>query len=716
MVRRGELRVAVGRIPALADNYQSRSELDVVRATWHRDNPTNTTVVQGMGGVGKTQFVAEHAWSIAGEVDVLMWVTAAKRETVVEAYSRAWKQLDDRDETGAEVQADRFLAWLWATDLRWLIVLDDVRASEDLEGLWPDGSSGRTVVTTRRTDNRLRELGRQVIRVEPFTPDRARGYLTGKLGSRSDPARDVDLLVEALGRLPLALAQAASFMLDRRVSCADYLRRFTGRRTKLSNMFPPDAPADGYRLTVATTWSISIEAADNLEPRGLCRPLMHVAALLDSHGFPSRVVETRAVVDYASGVSAEQCREALANLTRFSLVELQEGAEPSGVRVHTLVQRAVLDDLDPSQLMASASATSKGLAELWPDIEVDPALGEVLRANTAVMAGHPDNLLWRAHGYRLRRRAGRSLGGFGLLKKELAHWISLVEETERVVGAGDFRSLVVRQDLARARGLAGDPQRAAAEFEALVPDHVRVLGAASPYTFNARHGLAWWRGEAGFPADAVGRFQILVEDLVRERGEDDPQTLRTRYSLGRWRGQAGDPRQARADFADLLPDIRRVLGEDSPLAFAVRHDLAWWIGEAGTSLVAVGMFTSLLEDRLRVLGERHLHTLATRHDLAWWIGEAGDPVAAAEALENLLHDAIRFLGPEHPHIAATREDMDWWRASPQVRLTGGPRGQSRDDPGRVPGDLPGLDFLEIDSWGVDPEDQGPFEQPGEDHP
>src|SRR6266508_1325711 len=44
------------------------------------------------------------------------------------------------------------LAWLAATDRRWLVVLDDLADPKDLRGRWPNGPGGRVLVTTRRQD------------------------------------------------------------------------------------------------------------------------------------------------------------------------------------------------------------------------------------------------------------------------------------------------------------------------------------------------------------------------------------------------------------------------------------------------------------------------------------------------------------------------------------------------------------------------------------
>ena len=75
------------------------------------------------------------------------------RNAIIAGYAQAAVDVLATADSDAEQAATRFLAWLGATDKRWLIVLDDVQEPADLSGLWPPTSvSGTVVVTTRRRD------------------------------------------------------------------------------------------------------------------------------------------------------------------------------------------------------------------------------------------------------------------------------------------------------------------------------------------------------------------------------------------------------------------------------------------------------------------------------------------------------------------------------------------------------------------------------------
>ncbi|SNS13197.1 NB-ARC domain-containing protein [Geodermatophilus pulveris] len=232
----------VGVVPPVAAGYQARTdpaaELDRVFGA-ASGAAVLTGVVSGMGGVGKTQLAAAYAHRLwdAGGVDLLVWLTASGRDAVLTGYAQAGADVaspvegEDTDQV-----AQRFLAWLAATDRRWLVVLDDLADPADLRGLWPQGRSGRALVTTRRRDAALADRG-TVIDVGLFTPGEAVAYLTGRLdpGGRC-PERLVEAgeLAEDLGRLPLALAQAAAYMQDRDLTCAAYRQRLARRRLELA--------------------------------------------------------------------------------------------------------------------------------------------------------------------------------------------------------------------------------------------------------------------------------------------------------------------------------------------------------------------------------------------------------------------------------------------------------------------------------------------------
>lgn len=665
----------VGVLPLLADCRQERPadhDLDAFMATGS-GTAVVWQVLSGMGGVGKTQLaaaLAHRTWR-AGQVDLLMWVTAASRDAVVIAYAQAAADITGLQDDDPEQGAARFLAWLSEPHRRrWLIVLDDLQNPADLNGLWPPTvPSGRAVVTTRRRDAAL-SSGRYLVEVGLFTPGQSTAYLSARLGGDGDLLTDGDRLAEDLGHLPLALAQAGAYILDRGLSCAEYRRRLNDARRRLADLTPePGALPDEHRATVAATWSLSIDHADALTPRGLGRPVLELAALLDPNAIPVELLTTSVVTAYLRGcrnsqesVEADDVRDVLHSLHRLSLLTLNP-VDPT-IRVHALIQRAVRESTHLEHADALATTVANALASIWPDIECDPSRGQVLRANTVALRAAAGPALWntKTGAHRVLFTAGNSLGESGLVSAAAAYYGDLGSTAAQRLGAEHLHTLAVRAGHARWRGEAGDASGAFAATEALLVDRLRVLGPDHLDTLTTRHNLAYWQGESGDPAGAATAFDALLHDMVRLLGPDHPDTLTTRNDLAWWRGKAGDPARAAAALRALLGDRQRVLGPDHPHSMITRNDLAWWQGLAGDPSGAVDAFRALLPDLVRVLGPDHPRTLTTRNNLAWWQGAAGDPPRALAALREVYADRLRVLGPDHPHTMITRGSLAYWKA------------------------------------------------------
>ena len=101
---------------------------------------TATRVLSGLGGNGKTQLAAAYArrlWD-GGELDLLGWVTAASRDSILSGYAATARRVGlGVDGLEAEQAAEAFLTWCERADRRWLLVLDDLTDPVDLAGLWP---------------------------------------------------------------------------------------------------------------------------------------------------------------------------------------------------------------------------------------------------------------------------------------------------------------------------------------------------------------------------------------------------------------------------------------------------------------------------------------------------------------------------------------------------------------------------------------------------
>lgn len=707
-----------GEPPMLATAFQERpaaeQQLESALA------PTGSTIVvtqvlSGDGGIGKTQLAAKafERASSPRAYDLCLWITAASREAIITWYARVMGRIEaETDADDPNAAAQRFLTWLRETKIAWFIVFDDLADPSDIEGLWPAGPTGRTLVTTRRRDSILSEHGRTVVSLGVFEPTEARAYLANRLSTaqaRRDAVTGAGELAEALGYLPLALSQASAVIIDDGITCEQYRARFTHRSTTLIGLFPSSV---GQRQrTVSATWSLAIDAADRFAPLGFCRRLLTLIAVLSANGIPESVLTARAVQAFVAARTAshvsdamtdeamihsqrsalEQQHQALRALHRLSLI-VHDPTDPArSVRMHALAQRATREAVDDKTRQLAYAAGADALIQGWPEIEKDGVVSSVLRQNATTLADLAGEILWTPRAHPILFRAGHSMEEVGLVGAAVNYWKEMLTISGRTLGASHPDTLAIRREIAYSQGQSGDPLGAAAAFEDLLTDIISAMGPYHPDTLTVRRDLAWWQGETRDPAGAVEACEQLLDDMLRVLGPDDTETLNTRYSLGRWRGQAGEPDHAVAYFRALLHDCIRVVGPEDPLTLAVRHDLAWWLGEGGDAISAVAAFDALLPDRERVLGPDHPYTLATRHDLGWWKWDTGDQEGARSDLEAVLVDYLRVMGPEHPQTAAVRDDLDFLIKGGQHRDT---HGRVRDTPGRVPGDLPGLDFLQ----------------------
>jgi hypothetical protein len=145
--------VRCGVMPPLAAGFIARPESApaLVQAVAPGSVLALVNAEPGTGACGKTQLaihVAESLWR-AGRVDLLAWVDASSRGSLLAAYMQGAAAMGIEPVGPAEHVAGRFAGWLAATTRPWLLVLDDLREAGHLSGLWPSGPMGTVLITSR---------------------------------------------------------------------------------------------------------------------------------------------------------------------------------------------------------------------------------------------------------------------------------------------------------------------------------------------------------------------------------------------------------------------------------------------------------------------------------------------------------------------------------------------------------------------------------------
>jgi hypothetical protein len=133
-----------GTVPPLADSYYPREQSGPDLASSLRPGET-VVLIHGeetehapaaQGGTGKTQLAVEftHAMWNSRVVEILIWVNAASRESVITGFAQAANTVDaSQPDEGAETAAARFVSWLAHTRRPWALIIDDLAELSDLE-------------------------------------------------------------------------------------------------------------------------------------------------------------------------------------------------------------------------------------------------------------------------------------------------------------------------------------------------------------------------------------------------------------------------------------------------------------------------------------------------------------------------------------------------------------------------------------------------------
>ncbi|MCX5042468.1 NB-ARC domain-containing protein [Aldersonia sp. NBC_00410] len=655
----------IGARPQPKDFYKRTASSDFEISGWGR-----TLIVTGLGGVGKTQLAADFAQRAQTDVDLLVWVAADSSASLVAVFSEAADRLQ-LDGADAAATARRFVVWLATTERRWLVVLDDLQDPKDIGDCWPpERPNGCTVVTTRRRDTALLSLGSHV-EVGVFTADEAEAFLQDKLGPSSSAA----LLASDLGYLPLAMAHAVAYMQDLELTYDEYRSRLADRTRRLEELFSDFSTGSSHARVVASTWQVSIDAANESRPSGIARPVLELASQLDANGIPTQVFTTGPAQQWISGrigaaagqtLRPTDCNDALQVLGRFNLVVNEKTA--SLARVHALVQRAVRESLQADERRVALTAAD-ALLTAWPEIEKDRGQADLLRTNAFALYDHCPDALWNGEdNHPVLNRANRSFGDGALIEHAIRHARDMCAESERRLGRRHRCTFRWRRDLAGWQGDAGSGKEAVETLKSVVVDAESLLGPRDPVVLEARSSLAYQRGQAGDPAAAVAGLLAVADDMARVFGPLDRSTLSAGNEAGYWIGKGGNAAQAVDFLKPVLADAKTVLAADDRMMFDIRHNLGYWIGEAGKPAESVTVLQAVLDDAEKALGPHHRDVSGYRSNLAYMRGRAGDIKGAIAALEAVLAERIDMFGLSHRNTLAS------WSSYLQFRIQLGEHG------------------------------------------
>ncbi len=691
--------IRFGSRPAIATGFVKRQGQDeLFEAVFTRAEPR--TVLTGVRGSGKTQLAAavaarceEDGWPLVA------WIRAASRkEILVDLYEVALRiGIDAPQNIPLEVIVRRLLDRLRSAEAAdRLFVFDNVENPDDLRDLIPEGAGVRTLITTPHHLD-WDGMGWLRLTVGAFGREQSISLLCEHTGDAHREA--ADRIADALGDLPVAIAQAAATAQQGGYSLSGYLDRLShhpleSSMSRLEGASYPDAVGIALlmaheqvleqlrmkhpqqeRIAVSLLDALSLLAASGVPTHWLLRLDGDSSAVRDTLSFLKSAAilqessdDTKTIIPWLQGhVYREtylndqkklgEARTCATSVLSGIDVDRLENVEQRRDETHHLIEQFLsVTSQDYSQSLFSEPQVSSKLAET---LEYAASLGmsqlalglsdSVTRACDALGPDHPGTLASRNSLAGAYRDAGR-------LDKAIALYEQTLEDSIRVLGTDHPSTLTSRLNLASAYRDAGRLGAAIPLYEQVFSGRSRVLGPDHRSTLTARDELAGAYREAGRFDEAITLKKQILADAMR-MGPDSSGASAARLNLAATYRGAGRLDEAITLYQENLDNVTRTLGLDHLETLASRHRLAGAHRDAGRLDEAITLFEQNLTDFTRVLGPDHPHTLSSRGTLAGIYRDAGRLHEAIALFEQNLEDRTRTLGLDHPETLASRHSL-----------------------------------------------------------
>jgi CO dehydrogenase nickel-insertion accessory protein CooC1/tetratricopeptide (TPR) repeat protein len=607
-------------------------------------------VLEGLGGVGKTQVAMEYVHRFKTDYDVVWWLDCGQPQFIDASLADLGTRLRKLMAIAVPTSANAAEVAHLVIDLlaegkevpRWLLVFDN---ADDLDAVRPflPEAGGDVLITSRIGD--WTDYAR-TLPLDVFSRDESVDHLRKRVPSINDS--EASQVAYMLGDFPLAVATAGAWLRETGTAASAYIRELERRA--------PQALAlkhlQEYPKTVSEAWKLSLDRLAERSPAAarlfdLCSVMAPNIALellyIPTMAGLLRTLDPQLADPMVVG-------NLIHEIDKLALIKLDLGSQQ--IRIHPLVQLVVRDRMDEDQRAEAEREMHKVLADARPSRGIDiqetwdryrmlwPHLG-YSRAEMSTEEPVRQLLIDRLRYLYLRHdlTQGRELG------------LSLEAEWQQMLASASDPDIIdsLRRQLLHLRSVQANILRELASFseamaidESVLAEQHKLLGPAHPRTLATAGGLAADLRALGRYGNALELDKKTYAAWTERYGDTDPQSLRAANNLAVSYRLTGDISKALQLDEETLERFSNSLG---PLnrqtlisAFNVARDLI----EAGQYVEAAARMELFLAACIETHGADSVEAMNAEVLLGIALRQAGQPAAAERRFETALRLAARL--------------------------------------------------------------------------
>lgn len=619
--------------------------------------------ISGLGGIGKTQLAREYAYRYCENYKYLIWeINSESKMTVYNDFVLLAQKLNlelHQDFKENELQ-NAIKKWM-QENRNWLIIFDNLEDQDIIAPYQPKNRIGGNILITSRNSNLRFET---IIDLETFTVKEAIEFLDNRLiGCDWLEKYDIEIktdLVERLGRLPLALEQAAAYIKVTRTKYYRYLNILEESGLKAFEFDETDFnKPEYYEKSVTTTWEISFSA---IVHEG-AKQLFYLCSFMAPEKIPvyfftnNRKILPQPISDDLATVYSTN--KIVTELRMYSLT----GGDSEYINIHRLVQEVVRKKVssDSSWLICCLSLMQTEFIYEWGNITAIKTFAEKashalsISRNSEIYLSDSDKAM--ADTACLYQEIGTGFMNCGKYSDSETFLKKALEIRKKILNIDHPDIANTYNELALLYDCIGDYTTAIKKNKKALEIRLKVMGNENLFIAISYNNMALFYTHQGYYEKALKWYKMALAINEKILGNNHPDTAVIYNNIAAVHYRRGSYQESLEWHYKVLGIRKKVLGEEHLDIATTYSNMASAYHQQGDYPRALELHRKALIIKEKVLGEKHPITATTYDGIAYEYYHKNDNSRALEWYQKAVEIREEKLGYEHPDTATTYNNI-----------------------------------------------------------